>query len=247
MTMNDQKPKPAPRARPEIHETVGRLLQAMGPGAGKKVLDVPMGPGAMSLRLSELGYQVTGLDIDLNQSASLPAAIQRLRANLNEPLPLPDATFDMVVSLEGIEHLENHFLFLRELGRVIKPGGKLVISTPNICSLEERMNFLFRGSAYRFIGREEVEKHGSGFDHQNLISYVSLRQVLDWAGFKVVQVEKDRVKWKQVLGLWPLWLLIHLYGLVQSARRKQKFLWDEANSGPVLMGGATIIVVAQKN
>jgi 2-polyprenyl-3-methyl-5-hydroxy-6-metoxy-1,4-benzoquinol methylase len=246
MVMNPSPMSPSPRAREEIHEVVRGLLAGLGAGAGKTALDAPLGPGTMALHLRAAGYAVTGVDIDVTQSSGLPPGITRLRANLNEPLPLPGASFDVVTSLEGIEHVENHFLMLRELGRVAKPGAHLIISTPNICNLEERLNFLLRGAVYRFISREEMLRHGSGFDHQNLISYVSLRQVLDWAGFRVLRVEKDRTKWKQAVFLWPLWLMLRLFGAVQSRRRRAKYLWDETNSGPVLWGGNTLILLARK-
>jgi SAM-dependent methyltransferase len=230
----------------EIHDRVKELIAGLGPAAGRKALDAPVGPGAMALHLHQLGYDVSGVDLDLEQSRDLPPAIVRHSCNLNQPLPLADKVFDLVTSLEGIEHVENQFHLLRELSRVLKPGGHLILSTPNICSLEERLNFLARGSFYRFISRAEIENHGSGFDHQNLISYTELRQVLDWAGFQVVRVEKDRTKIKQVLFLWPLYLLVRAYVLLQSEKRKQKYLLPETSSASVLLGGNTIIFVARK-
>jgi SAM-dependent methyltransferase len=246
MASNQPVCAPQPRARVEIHAKVKALLAELGPGSGKKALDAPLGPGAMALHLHQLGYEVTGVDLDLEQSRDLPPAIVRHAGNLNQALPLPDAQFDLVTSLEGIEHVENQFHLLRELSRVLKPGGRLILSTPNVCSLEERLNFLARGSFYRFISRAEIERHGSGFDHQNLIGYVELRQVLDWAGFEVLRVEKDRVKMKQNLLLWPLYLLIRAYVALQSGARQQKYLLPETAASNVLLGGNTIIFIARK-
>jgi len=237
---------PVPRARAEIHDKVLELVKGLGPAAGKRALDAPLGFGHMATRLDEAGYAVTGLDIDLKQSEELPSRITRQLGNFNQPLPLPDATFDLVTSLEGIEHVENHFLMTRELGRVTKPGGHLIISTPNICNLEDRLNFLARGAFYRFISRAEMERNGNGYDHQNLITYVELRQVLDWAGFEVMRVERDRAKWKQNVFLFPLWLLLKAYAAAQSAKRKAKYLLPETSAPPVLLGGNTIIILARK-
>ncbi len=238
--------RPKPRAWPQIHEKVLALIAAFGPAANKNVLDVPLGPGAMAWELHDRGYAVTGADIDVQQSSSLPPEIIRQTCNLNEQLPFPDHSFDLVTSLEGIEHVENHFLMLRELGRVIKPGGHLIISTPNICSLEARLNFLVRGTFYRFISQAEVTRRGSGFDHQNLIGYVELRQVLDWAGFQVERVEKDRIKWRQVVFLFPLWLAMKIFLQLQSTKRKAKYLLPETSANNVLLGGNTIIIQARK-
>ena len=237
---------PVPRARTGIHERVQSLLDTLGPGAGKSALDAPLGPGAMALHLCDIGYSVSGVDINLEQSACLPARITRRAGDLCARLPFADASFDLITSLEGIEHVENHFSMVREFGRVIKPGGHLILSTPNICNLEERLNFLFRGAAGHFISRAEMEQHGAGYDHQNLISYVELRQVLDWAGFQLERVEKDAPKRRQALFLWPLWLVLHLYVKVQSAKRKSKYLLEETSSGNVLFGGNTIILQARK-
>lgn len=239
-------PLPVARSRGGIHERVLQFVKTFGPITGLRALDAPLGPGSLALRLHQAGYAVSGVDIDLEQSKQLPSAIQRQRCNLNGTLPFPDATFDLVTSIEGIEHVENHFQMVREFGRVTRSGGHLIISTPNVCNLEERLNFLLRGSFYRFIPRAEVEQHGSGFDHQNLITYVELRQVLDWAGFEVSCVEKDAPKWKQNVFLFPVWLMLKLYATVQSEKRKQKYLLDETGLGNVLLGGNTIILLARK-
>jgi hypothetical protein len=91
-----------------------------------------------------------------------------------------------------------------------------------------------------------VERRGAGFDHQNLIGYVELRQVLDWAGFTPVRVEKDRGKWKQDVFLWPLALLLRAYTALQSPPRRRKYLLDDTAAPNVLMGGNTIIILARK-
>jgi 2-polyprenyl-3-methyl-5-hydroxy-6-metoxy-1,4-benzoquinol methylase len=245
-TNNITTEKPKPRAWPQIHEKVLALVDTLGSAQNKKSLDVPLGPGAMAWELHDRGYAVTGADIDVHQSANLPPEIVRQTCNLNAQLPFPDRSFDLVTSLEGIEHVENHFLMLRELGRVIKPGGRLIISTPNICSLEQRLKFLMQGTFYRFISREEVEQRGSGFSHQNLIGYVELRQVLDWAGFQVERVEKDRLKWGQIVFLFPLWLTMKIFLKFQSTKRKSKYLLPETTANNVLLGGNTIIIQARK-
>lgn len=222
------------------------MIRELGVTPGN-AFDAPLGPGALARELIQLGWRVSGVDIDLNQSDGLPNSVVRRLANLNEPLPFADAQFDLVTSLEGIEHVENHFLMLRELGRLAKPGAHLIVSTPNICNLEERLNFLLRGSFNRYITREEIERYGSGFDHQNLISCNELRQVIEWAGFELLTIEKERTKWKQNVFLFPFWLVIKLMQMIQSNRRKRRYRMAEVNSGNVLLGGPTIIMLAKKS
>lgn len=221
------------------------MIRRLGLSPGR-AFDAPLGPGALARELIALGWHVSGVDIDLKQSDGLPESVARKRANLNEPLPFEGDQFDLTTSLEGIEHVENHFLMLRELGRLTKPGGHLIVSTPNICNLEERLNFLLRGSFNRYISREEIERYGSGFDHQNLISCLELRQVIDWAGFELMAIEKERTKWKQNVFLFPFWLMVKFMESLQSSRRKQRYRMAETNSRNVLLGGPTIIMLARK-
>ncbi|CAB4244472.1 2-polyprenyl-3-methyl-5-hydroxy-6-metoxy-1, 4-benzoquinol methylase [Methylacidimicrobium sp. AP8] len=237
---------PAPRARPEIHRKVGELVRRLNLPSGARALDAPLGPGAMAEWLRQEGFTVWGADIDLAQSDGIHPAIRRERADLNGVLPFPDRFFDLVVSLEGIEHLENPFQFLRELSRICRPGGYLLLSTPNICNLEERLNFLVRGAFYRYIPAPEYAEHGSGFDHQNLMTWIEIRQLLDWNGFAVQGLFRDKLKWRQLVFLGPLGVILWGFGRLQTRERREKYRWQETESGPVLFGGSTLIVLARR-
>ena len=57
----------------------------------------------------------------------IPAAIDRIQADLNAPLPCPDASFDTIIATEVIEHLENPRAAFRELSRLVRPGGRLLL------------------------------------------------------------------------------------------------------------------------
>ncbi|WP_174581618.1 class I SAM-dependent methyltransferase [Candidatus Methylacidithermus pantelleriae] len=236
-----------PRARAEIHRVVRKILEPLlSQGLITRALDAPLGPGAMAQWLVQRGLEVWGVDRDLAQSDEADPRIIRVNGDVNEALPCPDAFFDLVVSLEGIEHLENPFQFFREVARVTRPGGWLVLSTPNICNLEERLNFLFRGCFYRVIPREERERYGSGFDHQNLLTFAEIKQLLLWHHFQPLGWYRDAQKWRQLFWLWPIGLGVWLYGVCQPAARKEKYaLWDSL-SGPILFGGNTLIVLARR-
>ncbi|MBN2030810.1 class I SAM-dependent methyltransferase [bacterium] len=104
---------------------------------GKQVLDAASGIGFGSYFLTQTAKRVIGIDIDLN---SLSYAVQRYH-NKNLNFLLTDVTengfssssFDVVVSIETFEHLipEKAMVFLQEIFRLLKPGGVLIISTPN--------------------------------------------------------------------------------------------------------------------
>jgi 2-polyprenyl-3-methyl-5-hydroxy-6-metoxy-1,4-benzoquinol methylase len=71
-------------------------------------------------------------------------------ANLNSSLPYSDNSFDAVVSLEVIEHLENPRNFVREIARLLKVNGRCLITTPNQVSLASRLCLLLRGQFQQF-------------------------------------------------------------------------------------------------
>ncbi len=67
--------------------------------------------------------------------------------NIKKELPYQDSTFDIVTATEVIEHLEDFRAILREMYRVLKPGGICVLSTPNILNLNSRLRNLWFGFA----------------------------------------------------------------------------------------------------
>jgi ubiquinone/menaquinone biosynthesis C-methylase UbiE len=100
---------------------------------GQRVLDVACGEGYGSAALKAAGAsQVIGVDIS---EAACEHARQKYgldaRAGRAEKLPLPAASVDIIVSFETIEHVPDPNAFLDECCRVLVPGGRLIISTPN--------------------------------------------------------------------------------------------------------------------
>jgi 2-polyprenyl-3-methyl-5-hydroxy-6-metoxy-1,4-benzoquinol methylase len=106
-----------------------RLFLEAKPGA--RVLDVGAGQGTFSLRLERLGFEVTSVD-------AAAAAVEVLRARVRGPvheaaveaLPFDDASFDAAVLGEVLEHVEDDGAGLREIARVVRPGGAVAISVP---------------------------------------------------------------------------------------------------------------------
>jgi SAM-dependent methyltransferase len=118
-----------------LNEHMARYTFAARLARGKRVLDAGCGAGYGSAELARAAEHVVGVD-------RAPEAIEFARAhyplaNLKfeeascEALPHADASFDLVVAFEVIEHLENWRGFLRETRRVLAPNGQLVVSTPN--------------------------------------------------------------------------------------------------------------------
>lgn len=101
--------------------------------AGRRVLEAGCGEGYGADMLAGVASQVIGLDYDESAIAHVKARYPRvdMRAGNLAELPLPDASVDVVVNFQVIEHLWDQGQFLRECARVLTPGGRLLISTPN--------------------------------------------------------------------------------------------------------------------
>lgn len=129
-----------------IHDRVVEFLRSETKGP---LLDVGAGDGTLSDRLCGEGFSVKAVDLFTNDFK--PKDIEIVSANLNRGIPFRDNEFSVVVATEVIEHIENPWFFVRELYRVIKPGGVAVISTPNLANLFVRGWFALSGQLYNFM------------------------------------------------------------------------------------------------
>ena len=180
--MDAENVSPSGAACPGTYEAVRVLLADLPPG---RVLDAPCGEGHLAASLREAGHQVVAGDIMPQRMAQ--AGIPTLGLDLNTCLPFRDAAFDAVVAVEGIEHLENPYLPAREFFRVLRPGGLLILTTPNILNLRSRMKFLACGTLFWF----DEWTYRRGF-HVNAIPMYELRHILTEAGFAVDGVRVNR-------------------------------------------------------
>lgn len=120
---------------PIQHEHHHRYLFAAPLCVGKTVLDIASGEGYGCQLLSQVASTVVGVDNDPEavRYASEQYASERLRFLVGDAtaIPLTSASVDVVTSFETIEHFQDHERFLHEVSRVLRPGGLLVISSPN--------------------------------------------------------------------------------------------------------------------
>lgn len=92
--------------------------------------------------------KVTGIDVErMHQKNKYHKFVQ---SDLNTPMPFKKNTFDCVTAGEMIEHLYNPFLFLNECYRVLKPKGKLIITTPNKIWANFFQRLILRPNPYHF-------------------------------------------------------------------------------------------------
>jgi 2-polyprenyl-3-methyl-5-hydroxy-6-metoxy-1,4-benzoquinol methylase len=115
------------------------------------VLDYGAGAGNLTKRLAALGRfkQVSGADI-MPRPDGLPGNINWVQADLNNQLTIPQSAYDVVVCAEVIEHLENPREAARQLHGLLKPGGTLILTTPNNESFRSFICLIFRGHFMAF-------------------------------------------------------------------------------------------------
>jgi SAM-dependent methyltransferase len=117
------------------------LRRAVG-GPGKRILDLGCRSGALT-RVYATGNDVVGLDADRTALAdAAELGIDTIWADVEEPLPFDDASFDVVVAAELLEHLHDPERLLEEAKRVLRPGGTIAGSVPNSYRLKNRLRSL---------------------------------------------------------------------------------------------------------
>jgi len=171
------------------HDAVLAILRGLARG---RVLDIPCATGRLARRVRELGFTVVCSDI--SREAFEAADLEFVPADMNRTLPFCDAEFDHVLCVEGIEHMESSHHLARELARVLRPGGSLILTTPNLMSFKARWMFLFYSRFPRFDefgGAGAVgTRHGHG--HINPVFWPHLRAVLEESGFTALDVSAVR-------------------------------------------------------
>lgn len=125
----------AGRLSPYWGEHVARYSFALAYVESKDVLDIACGTGYGLAFLKTAARSVTGVDVDPEaaREALSECDTQKVRVLLGDGtnLPFTDESFDVVTSFETLEHLHARTAFLSELKRILKPQGKLILSTPN--------------------------------------------------------------------------------------------------------------------
>jgi SAM-dependent methyltransferase len=112
-----------------------RRLDMIVGGAGERIrgliLEDGCGVGMYVEHLSRFGGTVIGLEYDLERAREARARSPLILNAEGESVPLPSSTFDMILSHEVIEHMQDDRLAIREMIRILKPGGRIVLFCPN--------------------------------------------------------------------------------------------------------------------
>lgn len=160
-----------------VHEHALRLVHARcEPGA--RILDVGSGSGALAQRLHDAGHRVLASDLDVSDLSARTDSVEWNASSESIPAVIEPGSFDVVCAVEILEHVENPLQALRNFRAILKPGGLLVVSTPNVGHPRSRLKFFLSGQP-SYFGRTEY--HSSG--HRCILPDWLLELHLKEAGF----------------------------------------------------------------
>jgi SAM-dependent methyltransferase len=131
-----------------IYKAVATALTGRHPGGGT-ILDVGCGVGNLSSYVDNMFERYVGADVVRHEG--FPAGESFCLVDLDAgQVPLPDGAADVVAAVETVEHLENPRAFFRELVRLVRPGGWVVVTTPNQLSLLSKLTLLLKNQFNAF-------------------------------------------------------------------------------------------------
>ena len=201
----------------EMRERYIFLLDRMGRdlSRGDRVLDAGSSPGLFTQLMRGAGYEASG--IDLHPDKRFPPAVGNTEMNLfldlgipvvksdivNEPFPFRNEAFDAVMMNETIEHLFGSPLpCMKEIRRVLKPGGLLYMTTPNVSQLANRIKFLFGQNIYTpvevLVNVPPYKCHSREYTMSDLVDLV------ERAGFSIVDREFYNFRGRPRGGPWDV-------------------------------------------
>ena len=171
------------------------LLERFAP-AGGRVVEMGSAPFLFTLAAHRMGYDVTGVDIDPSRFRGMIDAtgLKVVKSNFEtERVGLEDAAADLIAFHEVFEHLRIDLIAtFEEVFRLTKPGGIVLVSTPNLRSVRGIRNFLQRGKAYALTPRiydEYAKLRRLGhMGHVREYTPAEVTEFLARIGFEVVSV-----------------------------------------------------------
>jgi len=169
-----------------LHEQIAYQVRSQL-AVGHHVLDLGAGEGALSARLVDLGYRVTAVDKDEASFKCSGAAFRRVDfdhpADISGFVDDHSGSFDAVLGIEVIEHVQDQWQYVSHLMRLVKPGGLIIITTPNVTSWLSRLHFFFTGHFHQF-GNDDLE-----YGHINPITAWELDLILQRNGAVDINIQ----------------------------------------------------------
>jgi len=200
-----------------------------------KVLDIGAGQGALSVRLKDAGARVSACDVVPEQFDVRGVEFRAVTSDGR--LPFDDASFEAALAIEVLEHIDGHDRFFAEVARILRPGGIVMFTTPNILSLKSRLRFLFTGFFYSFgplepFTRDPVSQHIAPY------SVNRYEWMMSQHGLRLSGLETDRIQTSSVL----LSLLVPFIRLATWAQFGGSQLASRQNASVALYGRKLVVI-----
>jgi SAM-dependent methyltransferase len=220
--------------------------------SAKRLLDLSCGDGHSARMLAARGASVVATEY--GRFYYLGAGILSVGGvDLNSPLPFKNGCFDGVNLTEVIEHIENQAQLIREIGRVLKPDGVVVISTPNVLNVHSRMRFLFTGFLRGRVRPAHYTSQPGQAPNIYLLHFYELYYLFFHHGFEVQKLYKTRIKFAPVFFaalFYPLMWLFSLEAVIRAEKdpAQRRYNWQILRwlfSSPLLLSD-NIVVKARK-
>ena len=219
---------------------------------GKKILDLSCGGGVTSRMLMSRGFKVVATDYC--PPPTIEGPVHRVGVvDLNEYLPFKSGTFDGVNLIEVIEHIEHQAQLIREIARVMKEEGVVVISTPNVLNVLSRLRFLFTGFLRGRVRPAHYTRKPGQAPNIYLIHFYELYYLLFHYGFEIVELRKTRVKFASVFFapfFYPLMWFFSLAAVIHAEKDaiQRGYNWQTLKYllSPPLLFSDNIVVKARK-
>jgi 2-polyprenyl-3-methyl-5-hydroxy-6-metoxy-1,4-benzoquinol methylase len=162
-----------------LHDFVGERVISKYVRPGLRAVDLGSGPGAMTIRLKNMGCEVMATDRSAdNFAAKLPHSTIDFNQT-DFASALGNHAFGLVTAIEVIEHVESPIGFLRNIGRMLSPGGVAILTTPDVDSLPARFKFFLAGKI------RTMDEHGEPTHISRIFFDLLQQQFLPLAGLRL--------------------------------------------------------------
>jgi 2-polyprenyl-3-methyl-5-hydroxy-6-metoxy-1,4-benzoquinol methylase len=164
------------------HRAHAKLLEAVG--REKRVLDVGCSSGYLAAPLAARRNTLVGIELDAAAAREAQSFCEQVLVGDVETMDLPfeAGSFDVVLLGDVIEHLRDPVETLRRLRRFLRPGGRLVLSTPNVANWAIRLSLL--AGRWRYTDRGILDR-----THTHLFTRATLREAIEGAGYVVDRID----------------------------------------------------------
>ena len=232
-------------------------IRGISPQVHGKYLDIGAGHGDL-IRLLSREFTLEPTACDYTPELMRIPGIRVDVVDLNtEALPYRDASFDLITCTEVIEHLEHYRRTFRDIFRILKPGGTLVVTTPNVLNLRSRIRYLLFGffSLFGPLHLRESKRYLTG-GHINPVSYFYVAHALSDAGFTDISVSIDKRQRGSFVWFVLLWIPIRIFLPWAIYREKHRYKTIDAinqrfvremNSADLLLGRTVIVGCRKKS